>query len=105
LPDVKAAFARYTLLKLYTDNVPLNYYPLDQLGTLTIDRQEEDAQTNKKFQVERFNTAELPLYVVIEPTETGRPLLGGHHPRQGGVPELSQGQRRIAMTALPAKKL
>jgi hypothetical protein len=71
LPDVKAAFARYTLLKLYTDTVPLNYYPLDQLGTLTIDRQEEDAQANKKFQVDRFNTAELPLYVVIEPTDAG----------------------------------
>ena len=69
LPDVKAEFAKYTLLKLYTDTVPLDYYPLNDLDKITVDRQQEDAQANAKFERERFNDAQLPLYVIIEPTE------------------------------------
>lgn len=67
---MKAEFAKYTLLKLFTDTVPKEYYPPEKLP-VTTDQQYDDAEANKAFQRERFNTAELPLYVVIEPTETG----------------------------------
>jgi hypothetical protein len=70
LPEVKAEFANYTLLKLYTDTVPGELYPIEDLKTLSIDRQEDDANKNSAFQKERFNDVRLPLYVVIEPTAT-----------------------------------
>ena len=76
LPDVKAEFNKYTLLKLFTDTVPLEYYPLNKLETVTVDVQEADADKHKTLQREKFNTAELPLYVVIEPTETGFKEIG-----------------------------
>jgi hypothetical protein len=69
LPDVKAEFVKYTLLKLYTDTVPQEYYSVEDLKTLTIDRQEDDAKANSEFQKERFNDVQLPLYVVVEPSE------------------------------------
>lgn len=67
LDDVKDALNRYTLLKLYTDTVPLPYYPIDGLSNVTIDIQEKDAETNRVLEKTRFNTTELPFYAVIEP--------------------------------------
>jgi hypothetical protein len=67
LPEVKAEFAKYTLLKQYTDTVPKEYYPTEELKVWTVDRGEDDARENSKFQRQRFNEAQLPLYVVIEP--------------------------------------
>jgi hypothetical protein len=79
LPEVKAEFAKYTLLKMYTDTVPKRYYPPEQAKAVTRDKQIEDAEANKAFQQQQFNTAELPLYVVIEPTETGFKELGRYN--------------------------
>ena len=64
---MKAEFAKYTLLKQYTDVVPQDYYSVEDLKSLSEDRKEEDAKANSKFQKERFNDVQLPLYVVIEP--------------------------------------
>jgi hypothetical protein len=65
---VKAEFAKYTLLKQYTDTVPKEYYPTEELKLWTVDRGEDDARENSKFQRQRFNEAQLPLYVIIEPS-------------------------------------
>jgi hypothetical protein len=70
LPNVKAEFARFTLLKLYTDTVPLEYYSSEQIKDTKQaieDRQTEDADANKQFQQKRFGTSQLPLYAIIEP--------------------------------------
>lgn len=67
LPEIKTEFAKYTLLKQYTDTVPQEYYSIEKLKTLTLDIQEEDAEKIKKFQKERFKDIQLPLYVIIEP--------------------------------------
>ena len=79
--DVKAAFESYTLLKLYTDSVPQEYYPVDKLDAITGVERENDGDTNRLFEKQRFNTTELPFYVVIEPTdkdykEVGRYSIG-----------------------------
>ena len=63
---MKAEFAKYTLLKQYTDTVPKEYYPTEELKLWTVDRGEDDARDNSKFQRQRFNEAQLPLYVIIE---------------------------------------
>lgn len=65
--DVKAAFEKYTLLKLYTDTVPLEYYPTEKLDATTPVEQENDGEAHRLFEKERFNTTELPFYVIIEP--------------------------------------
>lgn len=65
--DVKEVFDQYVLLKLYTDTVPLIYYPSDKLANITLDIQEEDGKKNRLFENERFKTPELPFYAVIEP--------------------------------------
>ncbi|HQR05969.1 MAG TPA: cytochrome c biogenesis protein CcdA [Gemmatales bacterium] len=65
--DVKAAFENYTLLKLYTDTVPLEYYPTDKLDATTPVEQENDGEAHRLFEKNRFNTTELPFYVIIEP--------------------------------------
>jgi len=65
--DVKAAFEKYTLLKLYTDTVPFEFYPTDKLDATTIVEQENDGEANRLFQFRRFNTSELPFYVIVEP--------------------------------------
>ena len=79
--DVKAAFESYTLLKLYTDSVPQQYYPLDNLDAITPVEQDKDGDINRLLEKSRFNTTELPFYVVIEPTdkdykEVGRYSIG-----------------------------
>ena len=70
LPQVKDEFAKYVLLKLYTDTIPLEYYSKEQLidTKKTIeDRQSDDVEAHKKFQKTRFDTTQLPLYAIIEP--------------------------------------
>jgi hypothetical protein len=74
LPDVKAEFAKYTLLKVYTDTVPKSFYPPDQVPSK--DDRMDAADANKEFQKTKFNTAELPLYAVIEPTDDGFKEIG-----------------------------
>lgn len=69
LPEVKAEFAKYTLLKLYTDAIPKDYYPPEKRNTVSARQRRQDGMANRPLQQQRFGTAELPLYVIIEPSE------------------------------------
>lgn len=67
--DVTAAFKSYTLLKLYTDSVPQEYYPVDKLDAVTVVERENDGDANRIYEKKRFNTTELPFYVIVEPDD------------------------------------
>lgn len=57
-------------MQLYTDRVPNEFYSSElraQFGSDTV-RQKTDAKlVNDAFLKKAFNTAQLPLYVVLEP--------------------------------------
>jgi hypothetical protein len=68
---VKQWFAQYALVQLYTDTVPRRFYPANERSAVTPDRQSADAQTHLVLQREKFQTEQLPLYVILEPQEGG----------------------------------
>ncbi len=61
-------------MQLYTDIVPNKFYAPEErarFGSSTT-RQDYDAQkVNRPFQQDVFGTAELPLYVILEPNLDG----------------------------------
>jgi thiol:disulfide interchange protein DsbD len=72
-PSVRDLLQNYTLVQLYTDRVPNKLYPReerDKLGSGTA-RQQADGKHNREFQAEKFNTTQLPLYVILRPTADG----------------------------------
>jgi thiol:disulfide interchange protein DsbD len=72
-PEIKKLLAQYALVQLYTDKVPNKYYSPEeqaQFGNST-SRQRADAGDNLKFQREKFNTEQLPLYVILRPLADG----------------------------------
>ncbi len=72
--EVKSLLAKYSLVQLYTDIVPSEFYPAEersQFGSNT-DRQRADAAKNLAFQRERFGTEQLPLYVILRPLPDGK---------------------------------
>jgi thiol:disulfide interchange protein DsbD len=72
-PSVKDLLKHYSLVALYTDIVPEKFYSTaerEKLGNNTT-RQREDAANNLRFQRERFDTEQLPLYVILEPLPNG----------------------------------
>jgi thiol:disulfide interchange protein DsbD len=69
-PQVHKLFAPYLFVKLYTDTVPPEYYSNEVRAELARDngRAIADAkQVNLPFQLQVFNTEQLPLYVILEP--------------------------------------
>jgi thiol:disulfide interchange protein len=73
-PTIKDLLKQYTLVQLYTDVVPRWLYPpaeRQRLGSGT-GRQRADAGNNLAFQREKFNTEQLPLYVILEPLADGK---------------------------------
>ena len=66
-PEVKALFAQYTLVQLYTDTVPAAMYqtPPDKSA------REAEASANQGYQQAAFGTIQLPLYVILEPQANG----------------------------------
>jgi hypothetical protein len=63
--NIREAFEPYLVVKLFTDIVPKAYYAPDvNAGS---QRQEADAEVNFEFQRQVFGTAQLPLYVILEP--------------------------------------
>jgi thiol:disulfide interchange protein DsbD len=69
-PEIKKLFQQYELVQLYTDYVPVEFYPPQERGQLAKDpsRLRGDAvEVNLKFQQAVFNTSELPQYVILEP--------------------------------------
>jgi thiol:disulfide interchange protein DsbD len=67
LADVKAALGKLTRVSLYCDTVPADLYKQD----LELEKREDDADVNKKFQKLVFKTEQLPLYAIVKPLEGG----------------------------------
>ena len=72
-PTIKELLKQYSLVALYTDIVPDKFYSSEErakLGSGTT-RQRQDAAANLQFQRKRFDTEQLPLYVILEPLANG----------------------------------
>lgn len=66
-PKVKDLLSQYTLVQMYTDEVPVEFYATTPPR---LDRKRE-ADANQKFQQAAFGTIQLPLYAILEPQTTG----------------------------------
>jgi thiol:disulfide interchange protein DsbD len=79
--EFKKLLGAYSLVQLYTDIVPTEFYApalRDKLGNSS-DRQSEDAKANLRFQSEAFGTSQLPLYVILEPLPDGKVKVVGKY--------------------------
>jgi thiol:disulfide interchange protein len=72
-PEVKDQLRQYQLVQLYTDIVPNHLFTAEERAQFGNDsgRQRADAQKNLQFQREKFDTEQLPLYVILEPRADG----------------------------------
>ncbi|MGL6074067.1 MAG: protein-disulfide reductase DsbD family protein [Fimbriiglobus sp.] len=68
LPEVQDHLKKYRLVKLYTDDVPAQYYS----SPVPIQQRTAEAALNMEFQQSRFSTEQLPLYVLLAPQADGR---------------------------------
>jgi hypothetical protein len=67
-PDVRSAFDRYVLVMLYMDSVPACFY-----GQAPSRRErEEDGAVNAAFEQSLFDTAQEPLYVILQRAPNGQ---------------------------------
>ena len=66
-PAVRKLMSQYTLVSLYTDEVPAAFYsgPVERLA------RKYEASANLAFQQALFGTQQLPLYVILEPQVSG----------------------------------
>lgn len=73
LKDVKELLKKFVLVQLYTDRVPDKFYSADERSSFqgSATKQRIDAGKNLDFQKSKFNTEQLPLYVVIKPDAAG----------------------------------
>jgi thiol:disulfide interchange protein DsbD len=71
-PQVNELLKKYRLVQMFTDEVPARYYAYSP----TLDKQENDAELNLKFQREVFRDEKLPLYTLLrpEPGPVGSPV-------------------------------
>jgi thiol:disulfide interchange protein DsbD len=115
-PVVKDLMKQYELVALYTDKVPDKLYPPKERAKLSgVSRQTEDAQKNLQFQRKKFDTEELPLYVILEPQADGDyrevARYGGRIINQGEFVEFlekpleAKNARRTAALTDPEKRL
>ncbi len=84
-PAVSELLRKYTLVKLYTDEVPAYYYAKAPAKEL----RNAEAQANSAFQESRFGTLQLPLYVILDPQADGRVLVRGVY-EEGKINSVSQ---------------
>lgn len=63
-PEIQEAFAVYSLVQLYTDEVPEKFYTTPP----SRDVREDEARANLNFQKAQFGDEKLPLYAVLEVT-------------------------------------
>ena len=68
MPEVRELLDQYTVVSMYTDEVPAKYYTVAPART---DRVAE-ALANVQFQEDVFGTRQLPLYVILEPLASGK---------------------------------
>lgn len=69
-PGIAKLFEPYILVKIYTDTIPEKYYAPQVRAEIAKNRSrpEEDAKRiNVPFQLGKFGTEQLPLYVILEP--------------------------------------
>jgi hypothetical protein len=59
-PIIKQLFSRYTLARLYTDDLPAGYPG------------EPSAAENQQFEQKNFGTIQSPLYVILAPLGDGK---------------------------------
>lgn len=73
IKDVKDNLKKFVLVQLYTDRVPDKFYSPEERATFqgNATKQRLDAGYNLDFQKLKFNTEQLPLYVVVKPTLEG----------------------------------
>jgi thiol:disulfide interchange protein DsbD len=71
--DIRNLLGRYSLVQLYTDLVPNRLYRPDEVAAFGSDtsRQKTDAEANRDFENKRFNTSQLPLYLILRPRSDG----------------------------------
>jgi hypothetical protein len=55
-PEIKELLDRYVIVQLYTDKIPAKVQP-----------PATTAEENKELQFNRFESAQLPLYVILAP--------------------------------------
>lgn len=69
VPSIREQLKKFVLVQLYTDRVPDKFYSSEERASFQggATRQREDANRNLDFQKEKFNTEQLPLYVIIKP--------------------------------------
>jgi hypothetical protein len=68
----KELLQRYKRVQLYCDQIPLKFYaPTVQSKVADTDLPEKDGTVNSEFQNNGFGTAQLPLYVILEPLADG----------------------------------
>ncbi len=71
--EFKELFKQYTLVQLYTDIVPDKLYSDKEREQFKggVEQQRADAARNLAFQKEKFNTEQLPYYVILKPLPDG----------------------------------
>ncbi len=73
MKDVRELLKKFILVQLYTDRVPDKLYSADERSSFqgSATKQRADANKNLDFQKLKFNTEQLPLYVVVKPDADG----------------------------------
>jgi thiol:disulfide interchange protein len=73
MKDVRELLKKFVLVQLYTDRVPDKLYSSDERSSFqgSATKQRADANKNLDFQKLKFNTEQLPLYVVVKPDADG----------------------------------
>jgi thiol:disulfide interchange protein len=67
-PKIKDLLKKFRLVQMYTDEVPEQFFE----SPPGIQKQEQDAAANLKFQKDVFRTEQLPLYVLLRPEPGSR---------------------------------
>jgi thiol:disulfide interchange protein DsbD len=69
MKDVRELLKKFVLVQLYTDRVPDKLYSPEERSAFqgSATKQRADANKNLDFQKLKFNTEQLPLYVVVKP--------------------------------------
>ena len=73
MKDVRDLLKKFVLVQLYTDRVPDKLYSPEERSAFqgSATKQRADANKNLDFQKLKFDTEQLPLYVVVKPDANG----------------------------------
>jgi thiol:disulfide interchange protein len=93
--EIKELLKQYQLVQLYTDTVPEVFYT----SPPGLDRQDQDALINRKFQMKSFGSEQLPLYIVLKPNTDGSYAVVGQY-TEGKINNL-EGFKNFLRESLP----